>query len=105
MRPHQTLFPLEIKENEIRSSSNPSIKKTNETNDELSKRIQEDEKKVDNYANNDELFPRSQRNLTQNDMEPPSHGDANENVNDQLKCNRQLLKRSAVIDSYGEDVH
>ena len=105
MRPHQTLFPLEIKENEIRSSSNPSIKKTNETNDELSKRIQEDEKKVDNYANNDELFPRSPKNLTQNDMESPSHGDGNENVNDQLKCNGQLLKLSAVIDSYGDDVH
>ena len=45
MRPLQKLFLLEIKENEISPSSNPRMKKTDETNDELSKQIQEDEKK------------------------------------------------------------
>ena len=88
MRPLQKLFSLQMKDNKIRPSSNPQMKKTNETNDELSKQIQEDEKKQDNDANNDELFPRSPKNLKQSDKEPLSHGDENENVTGQLKCNR-----------------
>ena len=42
MRPLQKPFSLQMKDNEIRPSSNPQMKKTNETNDELSKQIQED---------------------------------------------------------------
>ena len=63
MRPLQKHFPLEMKENEIRPPSNPRMKKTDETNDELSKQIQKDEKKEGNDANNDELFERSKKNL------------------------------------------
>ena len=40
-----------------------------------------------------------QKNLKQSDTEPLNHGDTNENVNDQSKCNRQLSKRSAAIDA------
>ena len=65
-RPLQKFFPLEMKENEIRTSSNPRMKKTDETNDQLSKQIQEDEeKKKDNDVKNDELLPRSPKNLKQ----------------------------------------
>ena len=99
MRPLQKLFSLQMKDNKIRPSSNPQMKKTNETNDELSKQIQEDEKKQDNDANNDELFPRSPKNLKQSDKDPLSHGDENENVTGQLKCNRWLLKYSAATDA------
>ena len=42
MRPLQKLFSLQMKDNEIRPSFNPQMKKTNETNYELSKQIQED---------------------------------------------------------------
>ena len=53
-----------MKENEIRPSSNLRMKKTDETNDELSKQIQEDEEKEgENDVNNDELFPRSPKHL------------------------------------------
>ena len=55
MRLLQKLFPLEMNENEIRSSSNPRMKKIGT----LSKKIQEDEKKEDNDVNDDELFPKS----------------------------------------------
>ena len=99
MRPLQKLFSLQMKDNKIRPSSNPQMKKTNETNDELSKQIQEDEKKQDNDANNDELFPRSPKNLKQSDKEPLSHGDENENVTGWLKCNRWLLKYSTATDA------
>ena len=81
MRPLQKLFPLEMKEIEIRSSANPRMKKTDETNDKLSKQVQEDEKKAGNDVNNDELFPRSPKNLKQTDTELLRHGDRNENVN------------------------
>ena len=54
IRPPQKLFPLKMKENEISSSSDPRMKKTDERNDELSKQIQGDEKKEDNGVNNDE---------------------------------------------------
>ena len=94
-RPLQKIFPLEMNENEIRPSSNPRMKKI----DALSKQIQEYEKKEDNDVNNDELFPRSPKNLRQSDTEPLNHGDGNENVDDQLKCNRRLSKRSAAIDA------
>ena len=82
MRPLQKLFPLEMKENEISPSSNPRMKKTDKTNDELSKQIQQDEKKEGNYVDNDELFPRSPKNLKQSDTKPLDHGDGNEYVND-----------------------
>ena len=81
MRPLQKLFPLEMKEIEIRSSSNPRMEKTDETNDKLSKQVQEDEKKAGNDVNNDELFPKSSKNLKQTDTELLRHGDRNENVN------------------------
>ena len=100
MRPLQKLFPLEMKENEIRPSSNLRIKKTDETNDEPSQQIQEDEEKQkDNVVNNDEFFPRSPKNLKQSDMEPLNDGDGNENVNCQLKHIRRLSKRSTAIDA------
>ena len=49
MRPLQKLFPLEIKEKDIRASSNSVIKRTVEIIDELSKQIQEDEEKKEKY--------------------------------------------------------
>ena len=88
-----------MKDNEIRPSSNPQMKKTNEKNYELSKQIQEDQEKEKNDANNDELFPRSPKNLKQSDTEPLNHGNENENVTDRLKCNRRLLKYSAATDA------
>ena len=78
MRPLQKLFPLEMNENDIRPSPNPRMKKT----DELSKQIQEDEKKEKNDVNNNELFPRLPKHLKQTDTEPLNHGDGNESVND-----------------------
>ena len=99
MRPLLKLFPLEMKENKISPSSNPRMKKTDETIDELSKQIQEDETKEGNDVNNDEVFPRSPKNLKQNDTEPLNHGDGNENVNGLSKCNRRLSKRSEAIDA------
>ena len=90
MRPLQKLFPREIKENEISPSSNPRMKKTDKINDELSKQIQQDEKTGDNHVNNDELFPRSPKNLKQSDTKPLDYGDGNEYVNDWPKCNRRL---------------
>ena len=99
MRPLQKLFLLEMKENEIRPSSNPRMKKTDETNDELSKQIQVDEEKKEaNGANNDESFTRFPKNMKQSDAEPLNHGDRNDNVNNRSKCNRRLSKRSAAID-------
>ena len=41
MRPLQKFIPLQRKQNEIRPSSNPRIKKTDETNGELSKQTQQ----------------------------------------------------------------
>ena len=82
MIPLQKLFPLETKENEIRPSSNPRMKKTDETNDELSKQIQEDEKKEGDDVNNDELFPGSPKNVKQSETEPLNYRYGNENVND-----------------------
>ena len=99
MRPLQKLFPLEMKENEIRPSSNLRMKKTDEANDELSKQIQEVEKKEDNDINNDELFPKSPKNLKQSCTKPLNHGDGNEKVNDQSKCNSRLSNCSAAIDA------
>ena len=95
MRPLQKLFPLEMNENEIRASFNPRMKKT----DELSKQVQEDEKKENSDVNNDELFPRSPKTLKQSDTELLNHGDGNENVNDQPKCKRRLSKHTAAIDA------
>ena len=86
MRSLQKFFPLEMNKNETRPSSNPRMKKI----DALSKQIQKNEKKEDNDVNNNELFPRSPKNLKQSDMEPLNHGDGNENVNDRSKCNRPL---------------
>ena len=43
--------------------------------------MQKDEKKDGNDVNNDDLFPRSPKNLKQSDTEPLNHGDRNENVN------------------------
>ena len=83
-----------MKENEIRSSFNSRTKKSDQTNDKLSNQIQEDDKK-----DNDELFPRSQKNLKQSDMELLNHGDGNKNVNDQSNCNMRSSKRSAAIDA------
>ena len=83
-----------MKENEIRSSSNSRMKKPDQTNDKLSNQIQEDDKK-----DNDELFPRSPKNLKQCDMELLNHGDGNKNVNDQSNCNMRSSKRSAAIDA------
>ena len=62
MRLLQKLFPLEMNENEIRSSSNPRMKKIGT----LSKKIQEDEKKEDNDVNDDELFPKSTKKPEKN---------------------------------------
>ena len=56
MRPLHKFFPVEMKENETRPLSNPSEKKTDETNDALAKQIQKDGE--DNYVKNDELLPR-----------------------------------------------
>ena len=78
MRPLQKLFPLEMNENVIRPSPNPRMKKT----DELSKQIQEDEKKEKNDVSNNELFPRLPKHLKHSDTEPLNHGDGNESVND-----------------------
>ena len=50
-------------------------------------------------VNNDELFPRSPKNLKQIDKELLNHNDGNENVNDESKCNRQLSKCSAATDA------
>ena len=58
MRPLQKFFCLEMNENEIRPSPNPTMRTTDETNNETSKQIYEDEKKKDNGVNNDELFLR-----------------------------------------------
>ena len=77
MRPLWKLFSVEMKENEIR------MKETNETNGELAKQIQENEKKKNNDVNNDELFPRFPKTLKQSDTEPLDRGDLNENVNDE----------------------
>ena len=80
MRPLQKLFLLEMKENEIRPSSNPRMKKTDETNDELSKQIQVDEEKKEaNGANNDESFTRFPKNMKQSNAETLNHGDRNDN--------------------------
>ena len=78
MRPLQRLFPLEMNENKMRPASNPRMMKIGA----LLKQIWEDEKKEDNDINNDELFPRSPKNLKQSDTEPLNHGEENENVND-----------------------
>ena len=40
-----------------------------------------------------------QKNLKQSDTEPLDHGDGNEDMNDQSKCNKRLSKRSAAIDA------
>ena len=82
-----------MKENEIRSSSFSRMKKSDQTNDKLSKQIQEDKK------DNDELFPRSPKNMKQSDMELLNHGDENKSVNDQSNCNWRLSKCSAAIDA------
>ena len=50
-------------------------------------------------VNNDELFPRSPKNLKQIDKELLNHNDENENVNDESKCNRRLSKCSAATDA------
>ena len=41
-----------------------------------------------------------QKNLKQSDTEPLDHGDGNEDMNDQSKCNKRLSKRSAAIDAF-----
>ena len=99
MRPLQKLFSLDMKENEIRLSTNPKMKEMDEKNDDLSKQIQEDEKKENNGINNDELLPRSPENLKQSDTEPINQGDGNENVNNGSKFNRRLSKYSAAINT------
>ena len=40
-----------------------------------------------------------QKNLKQGDTETLDHGDGNEDVNDESKCNKRLPKRSAAIDA------
>ena len=40
-----------------------------------------------------------QKNLKQSDMEPFNHGDGNESVNDQSKCNIWVSNCSAAIDT------
>ena len=45
--------------------------------------IQEDEEKKENKdINNDELLPRSPKNLKQSDTESFNHGEENESMND-----------------------
>ena len=91
MRSLQKLFPLEMKENDIRPFPNPRMKKTNEKNDDLSKQIKEDEeKKENNYVKNDELSSRSSKNLKQSDMEHLNHGDAYVSV-DYQSVQKQLM--------------
>ena len=81
------------------NSSNPRMKETDDTNDELSKQIQDEENKENNDVNNGKLLARSPQNLKQSDTESHNHSNGNENVNDGSKCNGQLLKRSAAIDA------
>ena len=79
------------------NSSNPRMKETDDTNDKLSKQIQDEENKENNDVNNGKLLARSPQNLQESDTESHNHSNGNENVNDWSKCNGQLLKRSAAI--------
>ena len=81
------------------NSSNPRMKETDDTNDKLSKQIQDEENKENNDVNNGKLLARSPQNLQESDTESHIHSNGNENVNDWSKCNGQLLKRSAAIDA------
>ena len=58
------------------------MKETDDTNDKLSKQIQDEENKENNDANNGKLLARSPQNLQESDTESHIHSNGNENVND-----------------------